>query len=254
MRFVPFLVLLFLPLLLHSQSGPTEEAVAHMLEEAPKGEQMAVYKDAAQFKEEDWKRFLEDMRKNYAVAEDGAIFPKKTPAVEVIPDVLAGTAYQGYRSWTMRSPKKTPYTLISGNIEAIGKDGVILIGMGDDTVPIRMGAKAATMVEGDLFEGWVKTSKPYEFTDLIGQSRSVRCYEPVDVRDPELIEVSNYLVKGGKIFGLAPAEDKMCPVCKGFRKYPPNPEEPTNQVVCSYCNATGKVRIRPLYIVYTGRP
>lgn len=239
-----------------AQSGAVEQAVEAKLEAIPREERLITMRNAASFTENDWRNFLKDLAQNYVIGPDGRVIATQVPDTEQIPVASDPSRFKSYLSWRMVPSRAQPFQRISGTVAAVPGPGVLLISTTGDEhfslVPVLTGAKSLTHAEGDTFQAWCQQGQPYTYLDEFAQARVVRAYTPVELKKPELIEISNYLVKGGRIFGLAPSLSKMCPVCKGFRKFSPNPEVPSETVPCTTCEMSGKIQVRPLYIVYTG--
>lgn len=237
-----------------ANSQSTEETL-RKIEEVPAQQREVVLLNAAGFSEQTWKEFLATITEYYLVDARGQLIALKQPATEKVPSRVDTSRFQQFISWKME-PAQVGYTYISSQVSA-NTGGMLMLESGG---MVRLTPETATKyAPGDTFQSWCKASASMRVADEegdldFGLGNLMRTYTPVDLRKPELIEVSNYLVKGGKIFGLAPRKEKSCPVCIGMRKYSPNKEVPTETVACDGCQATGKVWIRPLFMVYTGTP
>ena len=237
-------------LMLAAQSDVTGDPTAAKIEALPKEDREVTIRNAASFTKNDWDNFLKDLAHNYMLGPDGEIFVINEPNAEHVPSIPDSDRYRRYVSWTMDPVPSARYTWINGTVTAVTRKGIVIV---NNATPIQSTATPAkNYAEGDHFEAWCERGDPYAYVDEEGESRTIRCYKPADAKKPGLIDVSNYLVKGGRIYGLAPFRLKMCPVCKGFRKYSPNPEIPSETVPCTTCHQTGKIEIHPLYMVYTG--
>lgn len=250
-------MLLALHISLASAQGEFSLATREVLSEVPEKDHEIILINAASFNEATWAEFLQNVAENYVATAEGKLVAKKSPEARLKVRNPDPERFGNVITWEMTRTRSFPYKFISGRVLTDLGEGMFLL-EGERGILQLSAEDQAKHPPGKLFQGWCEVSlRSRQSLNLDGmpeldEGLNTRIYHPAEVREPELIEVSNHLVQGGKIYGLAPAKDKACPICKGMRRYSPNKEIPSETQECGACKGTGKVSVRPLFIVYTG--
>lgn len=235
------------------QGGPVPYSASELPPEInaiPVDQRQIIRVNAASFDQANWERLMQEVRANYALKPDGQLVAMRRPVLAAIPGKRGPAANKKYCTWSMETVRPYRY-LDSTVVEVLGGNQYQLL---EGNITLKLAPDAAPLQVGDNYRGWAlahhRPQPPNLQADEFAPPQYI--YQPVGNAEPQVLDISNYLVKAGKIYTLAPIRKEICPVCVGMRRYMPNREEPTVMKPCPTCQETGKVDVQPLYEVFTG--